>query len=71
MKQQGVLRRHVAGVGVGNRWILLDFDTVVVHVFLGEAREFYALESLWADAERVQFVPAPVGLARHGSMRGL
>ena len=37
----------------GNTWELLDFGSVVVHVFTEEAREFYALERLWADAEQV------------------
>ena len=37
----------------GNSWELLDYGSVVVHVFTEEAREFYALERLWADAEAV------------------
>jgi len=37
----------------GNAWELLDFGSVVVHVFTEEAREFYSLERLWADAENV------------------
>ena len=37
----------------GNSWELLDFGTIVVHVFTDEAREFYGLERLWADAENV------------------
>ena len=37
----------------GNSWELLDFGSVVVHVFTQEAREFYCLERLWADAEKV------------------
>ena len=36
-------------------WILLDFGNVVVHVFQDEAREFYDIESFWADAERKDF----------------
>ena len=37
----------------GNSWELLDYGTIVIHVFTEEAREFYALERLWADAEQV------------------
>ena len=37
----------------GNAWELLDFGSVVVHVFTDEARKFYDLERLWADAEQV------------------
>lgn len=37
----------------GSSWELLDFGSIVVHVFTEEAREFYALERLWADAENV------------------
>ena len=34
-------------------WIILDYGDIVVHVFLTQYREFYRLEDLWADAERV------------------
>ena len=37
----------------GNSWELLDFGTIVVHVFTDEARKFYDLERLWADAEQI------------------
>lgn len=37
----------------GNAWELLDFGSIVVHVFTEEARKFYDLERLWADAETV------------------
>lgn len=33
------------------RWVLLDFVDIVVHVFQRQAREYYDLERLWADAE--------------------
>ena len=37
----------------GNAWELLDYGTIVVHIFTEEARKFYDLERLWADAEQV------------------
>ena len=37
----------------GNTWELLDYGTIVIHVFTDEARKFYDLERLWADAEVV------------------
>jgi ribosome-associated protein len=36
-----------------NRWVLLDYVDVVVHVFAEEEREYYDLERLWRDAPRV------------------
>lgn len=35
------------------RWVLMDYGDFLVHVFVDEAREFYDLEHLWADAPRV------------------
>ena len=37
----------------GNAGELLDYGSIVVHVFTQEAREFYSLERLWADAEEI------------------
>lgn len=34
-------------------WVLLDYVNVVVHVFYRGVRDFYNLEGLWADAERI------------------
>jgi len=36
-----------------SRWILLDYGTVVVHLFDAETRSYYALEDLWGQAARV------------------
>ncbi len=36
-------------------WILLDYYDVIVHIFLKEAREFYALERLWSDAPEIDW----------------
>ena len=34
-------------------WILMDYSTVVVHIFNPEQRDFYSIESLWSDAPEV------------------
>lgn len=37
----------------GKRWILLDYGSVIVHVFTQEAHDYYDLEHLWADAKEI------------------
>lgn len=67
LKHAGIPRRHTAGIDGDSPWVLLDFDEVVVHIFVGETRSFYDLEGLWADAPRLEFVPvAPSAGARRG-----
>lgn len=36
-----------------SRWIVLDYGDIVVHLFDDETRQFYDLENLWGEAERV------------------
>ena len=38
-----------------SQWILVDYITVVVHIFLPDVRGFYNLEDLWADAEILEY----------------
>jgi ribosome-associated protein len=38
------------------RWVLLDFNDVVVHVQHNDEREFYALDRLWKDCPQIEFV---------------
>ena len=34
-------------------WVLLDYGDILVHLFQGSPREFYSLERLWGDSERI------------------
>ena len=43
---------HVEGFE-SSSWILLDYGSVLVHIFVPEAREFYNLENLWKDGTRI------------------
>jgi ribosome-associated protein len=51
-REMGFARFGRAGYDQG-RWILLDFVSVVVHLFDSEYRDYYDLELLWGDAKRI------------------
>lgn len=51
MSKLGIEPNHIEGKATG--WIVLDYGTVIVHIFTGESREYYNLERLWSDAEEV------------------
>ena len=52
MEKHGEKVHHIEGHRDGT-WLLLDFSSVVVHVFTDETRKFYDLERLWGDAEEM------------------
>jgi len=52
MEKRGEQAHHIEGHRDGT-WLLMDFSSVVVHVFTEEARKFYDLERLWSDAQEV------------------
>ena len=55
---------HVEGYDRAE-WVLMDFFSFIVHVFTPQTREFYSLERLWGDAERVEITEEPAaGAAR-------
>jgi ribosome-associated protein len=45
-----------------SRWIVLDYGTVVIHLFDEDTRKFYSLEALWADAQNVDLTEALKGI---------
>ena len=51
LTQKGIEPNHIEGRATG--WILIDYSSVLVHVFTGEAREYYNLERLWQDARTI------------------
>jgi len=52
LKDHGIRPLYVEGMKEGH-WVLLDYGQVVIHVFYEPVRQFYDLESLWADARRL------------------
>lgn len=45
----GLIPNHIEGLET-SRWVLLDCNDLVVHIFVPEARTYYSLETLWGDA---------------------
>lgn len=54
LKKKNLRPWHTEGYNEG-RWILLDYNAVVVHIFHNEVRSFYRLERLWGDTPHVDF----------------
>ena len=54
--EDGIAPQRVEGYASAS-WILMDYASVIVHIFNDEVREFYSLERLWSDAkiEEVSF----------------
>jgi ribosome-associated protein len=57
MKKLGEAKLGLEGSEEG-RWILIDYGDFVVHIFSPEFRAFYALEDIWGDAPRVEWLAA-------------
>jgi ribosome-associated protein len=57
LKADGVASYRRSGAPESG-WVVLDYVDTVIHVFAREAREYYAIESLWKDAKQVP-LPAP------------
>ncbi|MDR2502056.1 MAG: ribosome silencing factor [Oscillospiraceae bacterium] len=52
LKEKGEPPLRTEGYRSGG-WVLTDFGSVIVHIFMKELREFYNLERLWGDAEEI------------------
>jgi ribosome-associated protein len=49
----GIKPLGVEGLEEG-QWVLLDYNNMVIHIFLQSLREFYNLEDLWSEAPKIQ-----------------
>jgi ribosome-associated protein len=52
LKKRGIKPLSVEGQKEGH-WALLDYGHVIIHIFFGPVRDFYDLEGLWVDAEKI------------------
>jgi len=50
LKKHGQMPSHTEGRDSGN-WLVLDYGSVIVHIFLEDTRSFYSLERIWSDAK--------------------
>ena len=53
LTEEGYFLRSKVGYKEG-KWVLLDFNDVIVHIFTAAEREYYMLERLWADATPIK-----------------
>ncbi len=54
LREWGVQRRGLEGYREA-KWILVDLNEVIVHLFLDEVRRFYDLDNLWGDCPRLDW----------------
>jgi len=53
LKKHGIKPLSVEGIKEGH-WVLLDYGHVIIHIFYEPVRNFYDLEGLWVDAEKIK-----------------
>lgn len=71
LEEEGVRPLGLEGTLEG-KWILMDYEDVVVHIFLEPVRHFYDLEGLWLDAPRINLQKeVNIGEGRIGSKKGI
>ncbi len=53
LKAKSIKSLGIEGLREGH-WVLMDYGDVIIHIFYEPVRAFYDLESLWADAKRIE-----------------
>ena len=48
LKEYGILPLGIEGERIG-KWVLMDYEDVIIHIFYEPIREFYDIERLWSD----------------------
>lgn len=51
LEEAGLRPHHIEGKTTG--WIAMDYETVIVHIFLRDQREFYGLDKMWSDGKHI------------------
>lgn len=54
LEEAGIVKIRREGYQQG-KWVVLDFGSVIFHVFRQEEREYYNLETLWGDAKKIEY----------------
>ena len=52
LAEKGIEPKRMAGMNDA-KWVLIDYADVIVHVFQKRERDYYDLERLWSDAEKI------------------
>lgn len=52
LEEAGVRPHHIEGKTTG--WIAMDYESVIIHIFLKDQREFYGLDRMWSDGKIVE-----------------
>jgi ribosome-associated protein len=53
LKEYGIIPLGIEGESLG-KWVLMDYEDVIIHVFYEPIREFYDIERLWPDVPRME-----------------
>jgi ribosome-associated protein len=53
LRTEKLIPMHIDGLPESS-WVVMDYIDFIVHIFIEETRELYALEKLWGDAEKIE-----------------